>query len=231
MIITSSLFEAYLDCKTKCWLRAQAERGAGNAYADWARLKGESYYEEGCKHLVAMFPENGRAIAPLVSMNAKDLTGRVATDVRLQANGLESRLQAVEKLPSEGRAKPARFIPYRFQFTNKLAKNDKLALAFDALVLSEAMGCEAGFGKVIHGDRRATLKVKLASLVNMVRTEITGLTALLADTSPPDLMLNRHCPQCEFQARCRKQATEKNELSLLSGMSEKESIFTRYNGK
>jgi predicted RecB family nuclease len=35
-------------------------------------------------------------------------------------------------------------------------------------------------------------------------------------------VLNRHCGQCEFQARCRKQATDKDELSLLSGMSEKE---------
>ena len=156
MIISSPLFEAYLECDTKCWLRAHSERGTGNTYAEWARLKSESYYEDGRKHLLAMFPENGRAIAPLISMNAKDQTWRVATDVRLQTNGLELRLQAVEKMPSEGRAKPARFIPYRFQFTNKLAKNDKLSLAFDALVLSEAMECEAGFGKVIHGDRRAT---------------------------------------------------------------------------
>jgi predicted RecB family nuclease len=44
----------------------------------------------------------------------------------------------------------------------------------------------------------------------------------LADDSPPDLVLNRHCGQCEFQARCRERATEKDELSLLSGMSEKE---------
>ena len=91
MIITSPLFEAYLDCKTKCWLRAQAKRGAGNAYADWVRLKGESYYEEACKHLVAMFPENARAIAPHISMKTKNLVWRVATDVRLQTNRLESR--------------------------------------------------------------------------------------------------------------------------------------------
>jgi predicted RecB family nuclease len=230
MIISSPLFEAYLECDTKCWLRAHAERGTGNTYAEWARLKSESYYEDGRKHLLAMFPENGRAIAPLISMNAKDLKWRVATDVRLQTNGLESRLQAVEKMPSEGRAKPAQFISYRFQFTNKLAKNDKLSLAFDALVLSEAMGCDAGFGKVIHGDRRATLKVKLSSLVSMVRKEIKNLTALLAGNSPPELVLNRHCAECEFQDRCYKKAKETDDLSLLSGMSEKERVKYRNRG-
>ena len=153
----------------------------------------------------------------------------MATDVRLQTNGLKSRLQAVEKMPSEGRAKPAQFIPYRFQFTNELAKNDKLSLAFDALVLSEAMGCEVGLGKVIHGDRRATLKVKLSSLVSTVRKEIKNLTALLAGSSP-QLVLNRHCAECEFQNRCYKKAKETDDLSLLSGMSEKERAKYRNKG-
>ena len=68
----------------------------------------------------------------------------------------------------------------------------------------------------------SALKVKLSSLVREVQKRIEAITALLADNSPPDLVLNRHCSQCEFRARCYKQATEKDELSLLSGMSEKE---------
>ena len=55
-----------------------------------------------------------------------------------------------------------------------------------------------------------------------MKKRIKDITALLADDSAPDLVLNRHCHQCEFQARCRKQAAEKDDLSLLSGMSEKE---------
>jgi predicted RecB family nuclease len=230
MIISSPLFEAYPECDTKCWLRAHAERSTGNTYAEWARLQSASYCEDGREHLLATFPENSRAIAPLISKNVKDLTWRVATDVRLQTNYLESRLQALEKMPSKGRAKPPQFIPYRFQFGNTVAKNDKLSLAFDALVLSEAMGCEAGFGKIIHGDRHATLKVKLSSLIIMVRKEIRNLTSLLAGNSPPDLVLNRHCTECEFQARCYKKAKETDDLSLLSGMSKKERLKYRNRG-
>lgn len=36
----------------------------------------------------------------------------------------------------------------------------------------------------------------------------------------PDLVLNRHCAECEFQSRCRKLAVEKDDLSLLAGMSD-----------
>ena len=74
----------------------------------------------------------------------------------------------------------------------------------------------------MHGDSHATLKVKTPALASEVRKRIKDITALLAGNSPPDLVLNRHCGQCEFQARCRRQAMEKDELSLLSGMSEKE---------
>jgi hypothetical protein len=104
MIVTSPLFEAYLECGTKCWLRAHAEPGTENAYAEWARIKNEAYYEDGRKRWLATFPESGRAIASPISKEAKDAIWRVATDVRLQTNGLESRLHAVEKVSPDGPA-------------------------------------------------------------------------------------------------------------------------------
>jgi predicted RecB family nuclease len=95
-------------------------------------------------------------------------------------------------------------------------------VAFDAAVLSEAIGRDIRLGKIVHGDRSATLNVETSSLITEVRMHIKSCAALAANTSPPDLVLNRHCGQCEFQGRCQKQATEKDDLSLLGGMSDKE---------
>src|ERR1019366_10195699 len=47
MIVSSQLFEAYLECSTKCWLRSRAEPATGNVYAEWARLQNETYLEVG----------------------------------------------------------------------------------------------------------------------------------------------------------------------------------------
>ena len=74
----------------------------------------------------------------------------------------------------------------------------------------------------MHGDNYATLNVKILPFTKEVRKRINDATTLLTANGPPDLVLNRHCGQCEFQYRCRTQATEKDELSLLSGMSEKD---------
>ena len=57
MVIGSPLFEAFLECPTKCWLRSRAEPNAGNVYAEWARAQNETYYEAGLKRLLAMLPE------------------------------------------------------------------------------------------------------------------------------------------------------------------------------
>ena len=48
---------------------------------------------------------------------------------------------------------------YRFEFANKLTKEHKLILAFDAFLLSEAVGREVKLGKIVHGDKHAALKV------------------------------------------------------------------------
>ena len=104
MIVNSHLFEAFLECSTKCWLRSRAEPTAGNTYAEWARAQSKAYYEDGLKRLLAMFPESNRAIAAPISENLKDATWRVIGDIRLSTNNLELHLQAVERMPSEGRA-------------------------------------------------------------------------------------------------------------------------------
>jgi predicted RecB family nuclease len=222
MIVSSRLFEAYLECSTKCWLRSRAEPATGNFYAEWAHLQNETYLEYGLKRSFATVPESDRATAPPIPKNPKDVTWCLAIDARWTTRDLESRLQAVERIPSEGRGSPVQFIPYRFEFVNKLAKEHKLLLAFDAHLLSEALGRVVTQGKIVHGDSHATLKMKTSAFASAVRKRIKELTVLLAGNSPPELVLNRHCGQCEFKTRCSTQAREKDELSLLSGISEKD---------
>ena len=103
-------------------------------------------------------------------------------------------------------------------------------LAFDAFVLSETLGRAISIGKIIHGDDHATFKVKTSALAGEVRKRLGKIATLLSNPTPPDLVLNRHCAECEFQARCRKIAIEKDDLSLLAGMSMKERQKLRSKG-
>jgi hypothetical protein len=64
--------------------------------------------------------------------------------------------------------------------------------------------------------------VNTIHLIGEVRRLVGGLAALLVSKGAPDLVLNRHCVECEFRNRCRKLAIEKDDLSLLDAMTEKE---------
>jgi len=72
--------------------------------------------------------------------------------------------------------------------------------------------------------------VKTGALASEVRKRTEKISALLSSKSPPDLVLNRHCPECEFQTQCRQRAIEADDLSLLSGMTEKERASHRSKG-
>jgi predicted RecB family nuclease len=248
MRITSPIFDAFLKCATKCHLRSLGEMGSGNEYAEWVRGHDESYQREAARKLQEPVPETERVVGPPATESLKTAKWRLAVDLvaetpdsadsAVSESGpneetpgvggpcseqlLESRIHAVERVPSEGRGKPAQFIPIRFVFRNKLTKEDRLLVAFGALVLSQVLGREVSFGKIIHGDDHATLKVKTSALAGEVRKRIEKLAALLSNPAPPDLVLNRHCGECEFKARCRQKALEQDDLSLLARMSEKE---------
>jgi predicted RecB family nuclease len=230
MNITSNLFEAYLKCPTKCFLRSRDEAGAGNEYADWVRVQTEFYRNDRIKGLKSIAARDGRIINAALTDDRKVTEREYAFDLVARAANFESHIHFIERTPPKDPDKPAQFVPTRFIYTNKINKDDKLFLGFDALVLSEILGRQVLFSKIIHGDDHTTLKVKTSALAKEVR-QLTGkITSLLSNNSPPDLVLNRHCVECEFKVRCRKKAIEADDLSLLSAMTEKQRTRHRSKG-
>ena len=219
-MITAGIVEAFLKCPTKCYLRSLGEVGTENAYANWVQTQEESYRDDGIKRLTEGAAPDERIIVSTSATNLKAIKWHLATNYVVNAQNLESSLHAVERIAPQGRVKNAEFIPIRFIFRDKLSLDDRLLLAFDALVLSEIVGQLVGRGRIIHGRDQIT-SVKTSALANEARKLTGKIAALLSSPSPPDLILNRHCAECEFRAGCRK-AVGKDDLSLLSGMTEKE---------
>ena len=229
MTITPVLFEAYLKCPTKCFLRWLGETSTDNECADFDRAQHASYQREGIKRVTQTLATNACVTGASVTLTGKRAKWRVAIGLVARAGDLESTIDAIEQVPAESRGKQGQLIPIRFLRTNTLIRDDRMLVAFDAVVLSEMLGCAITFAKIIHGDESATLKVKAGSLVSEVRKRIEKIRALVSTSSPPDLILNRHCTVCEFQSRCRQKAIETDDLSLLANMSQQER--KQYNSK
>ena len=219
--VTSQLFEAYLACPTKCYLQFKGEVGAGSDYTAWAAKRAESYCRNGMQELTAAHPlELGSG--SLEAGRWKNASWHFALDQIVQAQDWEASLKVVQRIPPEGTNSSAQFVPIRFVPDNKLSNSDKMVAAFEALVLAKSMGVKVGVAKIVHGERWSVFTVKANMLSSAIQKAVSQVAALLSASSQPDLILNRHCTECEFQDHCRKIATEKDDLSLLSSMSEKE---------
>jgi predicted RecB family nuclease len=77
-------------------------------------------------------------------------------------------------------------------------------------------------GKIIYGHQYSTLRVPVTGLLDRVRSILGKIATERIGATTPPLILNRHCAECEFQSRCRQIAIEKDDLSLLATMSDKE---------
>jgi predicted RecB family nuclease len=102
-------------------------------------------------------------------------------------------------------------------------------LAFDALAIRHVTGRLPRSGKLVHGSQFRTVTVPLAKPLAIVESALTKVRTQQASRAAPPLVLNKHCPECEFRSRCREVAVEKDDLSLLANMTAKER--QKLNGK
>ena len=172
---------------------------------------------------------NGSPIAEIVASpvlvellaSTRHSATKIAASITLPNCVLNSEIHALERLPASTR-KGIDIIPIRFVFTNHFTATDKLLLAFDAFILSAVLDHEIHKGKIVYGASENITRFNVSDLFDTVRTHIEDLAVLLSSHVPPELVLNRHCGECEFRKRCMQKAKESDDLSLLSGMSEKE---------
>jgi len=88
----------------------------------------------------------------------------------------------------------SRFVPIRFSAKNRLTASDKAMAAFEAISLAKALGTKTGTAKIVHGEKQATFSVNAAALSRALHKKVSLVASLLSAASPPDTVLNRHCP-------------------------------------
>src|SRR5262249_26685665 len=122
------------------------------------------------------------------------------------------------------------YVPMLFHEGRKIGKEQRLLLELYGLLLSQTQGRLPAIGVIWHGRECRAAKVRL-------RPELREGVRLLRETkemaglgSSPSLLLNDHCPVCEYRQRCHDQAVQEDNLTLLRGMGEKEVRAYRQKG-
>ena len=227
--VTSKLFEAYLACPTKCYLQSIDATATNNNFAIWNETQSENYRCEGAQRIMTSHQSKLALKAPETG-HWRNVSWHFILNLVARAKNMEADIQVVQHIPPEGTNKSSQFIPIRFVPANKLSRSDKLMAGFDAVVLSKVSGVKVSLAKIIHGNKWSVFKVKANSLTRVVHKTVGKVATLLTAITPPDLILNRHCPECLFQSHCKKMAAEKDDLSLLANLPDKERSRLRNKG-
>ena len=106
MTITAQLFEDYLNCQTKCYLRSLGDPAKRHAFDDWVRTQNDLYRTEGIKRLTEELAPHDCINGLPRTESLKITKWKLAVDFLVCSPNLESSIQALERTPSAGRGHP-----------------------------------------------------------------------------------------------------------------------------
>jgi predicted RecB family nuclease len=113
-------------------------------------------------------------------------------------------------------------------FSGSMKNETPQILGISGYALSKIAGRQILVG-LIWNIRDGNTKVPLRIGNEEFSIWLQKLINARREASPPPLLLNDHCQICEFRQRCRKQAIDESNLSLLKGMTVNE--IAKYNAK
>ena len=200
-------------------------------------LRGDDHGGEGRRRgrqalakLVARFGEGDACRGTAVTAATLKQGAPLLADADLEDDGLSLRFDALKRADGASKLGDHHYLPVLHDHGDKVGRQQKLLLAVLGLVLARVQGLRPAVGLVARGPEGRLGKVRLdAKLYRQAEQVLDELKRLQAGGEPPRLTLNGHCQVCEFRQRCRKQAEEADDISLLGGVGEKE--LQRYNRK
>src|SRR5437879_3146892 len=212
---------AFLKCKTKAYLKHSGTPGAQSEFSLWRQHQREEY-RESCRELLCSALHTSSFAGTPNLQSLKDRRHHLVLDDVVAEGEIHARLDAL-MLSLVRRARlDCPYIPIRFVPSEKLSMNDKLLLAFDAVAFSQPYGKSPLAGRILHWRNHIMATVPLPALFGKIQAVLRAINDQQTNATPPPLALNKHCAECEFRSRCRQPAIEKDDLSLLPNISEKE---------
>lgn len=217
MLITNDVFLAFLRCETKAHLLYKSEVGVQNEFIEWQEHSLEAYKQQCTTLLRTSRAVEVSFVGSLPLHELEKCVYQLVLDCSLEVNNQTS-THALDRILDPNKSHYL-YIPIRFVLDEKITKYHKLLLAFDALVLTTATGSEPRYGVIIHGHDQRRMKVSLATLIKKARTTIERIATQITEDISLKPILNKHCPECDFQGHCRQRAIKNDDLSLLAGVT------------
>src|SRR5262249_53060166 len=144
-------------------------------------------------------------------------------DVRFEDEAMSLCFDALKRTVGASELGGHHYVPIFHNHGDKGSKRPKLLLAILGHLLGPVQGLRPVTGFVTSGSEGRLGKVRLdAKLYRQAEQVLDEVKHFQTGGEAPRLTLNEHCSVCEFRERCRRQAEETDDISLLGGVGAKE---------
>jgi predicted RecB family nuclease len=218
--ITAVVFAAYLKCPTKAYLIAHHEKPPDTFVADTLRRISAAYKAKVIGSSVTL-PIDFSQLPAGPAIEATD--SFIDCETTSYAPGQPGLVKARRLTRTSTHRRD--LVPILYSARDKIDQSDNLLVCFGALAIGQATGGGIpAIGEIIYGEAEREKAVKIADHVPKTQEAISAIASICYAKQPPRLVLNKHCPACDFQLRCGALAIEREDLSLLGAMTVKERL-------
>ena len=229
IIVTSEVFVAFSQCPRKAYkILFSDDKGILHDY--WSIIS-ERKRTHQAEYLKVFKQEHIDA----KKYNENNFKGNnFFVEARLKSEYWEAYCDVLTKVDASSSRRKSIYEPTIVIGTYSITNEQKTELLFIGKVLGQIQKQLPAVGKIVGMDGKAR-RVKLESGYKSITPFFKTLQAWVEEKpiEPPPLILNKHCPSCQFRDLCREQAVKENNLSLLDRMTplaiqkyNKKGIFT-----
>jgi predicted RecB family nuclease len=220
--ITSEIVVAYSQCPQKAFLLlCTDEQGTPHEYMrvlDQQKERSRTNYIDAFKALKQASLEEPSHLG-----NDLMNEGDIVIKATLRVEDLEAYCDVLTRVESSSSLGAYSYEPAIVVGTHSINKEQKLELLFAGYALGKVQGKFPEYGKLLDVNGIAH-QIKLGEssgiLLPMLRPVQKWTSA--SSPQPPPLILNKHCPSCQFQDLCQARAVKEDNLSLLSSITSKD---------
>ena len=220
-MITNEIIESFLKCKYKSYLKFKNE--AGNK-TEYELLENELFNLYKKKFHDNIQLNSKFQILPILDFRKKNQIKALSYAIgpSVQSKEFEIAFDALEISPHKPSSRKLFYIPISISPKEKISKHERLFLVVNCLIFSKLKSISLEFGKIIYGCSLKSTKINLKTYSKEAQKILRELRKTVSDENAPRFFQNSHCKICEFKETCRAELIEKDDLSLLGRISEKE---------
>ncbi len=223
--ITSDVLVAYSQCPRKAFLLLFSD-DQGTPH-DYPRILEERRKTHQAQYREA-FKQTHEDAKPYAEKNLRK--DRFFVEATLKVECWEAGCDVLTKVDQGASSRKVMYEPTIAVGTYSITKEQKIELSFIGKVLGQIQKPLPAVGTIVGMDGKAH-RVKLESGYKAIAPFLKTLQTWIKEkpAEAPTLILNKHCPSCQFRTLCREQAVKENNLSLLDRMTLK--AIQKYNKK